>query len=197
MSLDNPFLQALLADPDDDTLRLAMADWFEENDDPERAEFIRVQIELARGVPDRDRLRELRLSQRRLLIAHELEWTAPLARALERPRGTWGGWVFRRGFAEYFHLPASLILRCGERLASLTPLRELYLLPASAQQVIELLDRSFVANLTALYLPATELTPPAMEALLESPLLGRLRVLRYNALQGEHGRVLRFQSRLS
>ena len=49
MSPDNPFLRALLAQPDDDTLRLAMADWLDENDDPARAEFIRVQVELARG----------------------------------------------------------------------------------------------------------------------------------------------------
>ena len=39
---------AILADPDDDTVRLAYADWLDENGQSERAEFIRVQIELAR-----------------------------------------------------------------------------------------------------------------------------------------------------
>jgi len=39
----------------DDTLRLAIADSFDENDDPARAEFIRVQVELARGVDERER----------------------------------------------------------------------------------------------------------------------------------------------
>ena len=41
-------LEAIRADPDDDTVRLALADWYEENGDPARAEFIRVQVELAR-----------------------------------------------------------------------------------------------------------------------------------------------------
>jgi uncharacterized protein (TIGR02996 family) len=41
-------LAAVIADPDEDTPRLMMADWFDENDQPERAEFVRVQVELAR-----------------------------------------------------------------------------------------------------------------------------------------------------
>jgi uncharacterized protein (TIGR02996 family) len=45
-------LAAILADPADDTVRLAFADWCEENGDPERAEFIRLLIGLAR-LPDR------------------------------------------------------------------------------------------------------------------------------------------------
>jgi uncharacterized protein (TIGR02996 family) len=40
-------LQAILDTPDDDFPRLVMADWLEENDQPERSEFIRVQVELA------------------------------------------------------------------------------------------------------------------------------------------------------
>jgi uncharacterized protein (TIGR02996 family) len=42
------FIAAVLASPDNDTPRLAFADWLEENGRPERAEFIRVQCELAR-----------------------------------------------------------------------------------------------------------------------------------------------------
>jgi uncharacterized protein (TIGR02996 family) len=40
-------LRAVLADPADDTARLVLADWLEEAGDGERAEFIRVQVELA------------------------------------------------------------------------------------------------------------------------------------------------------
>jgi len=40
-------LFAILADPTDDTVRLAYADWLEENGHAGRAEFIRVQIELS------------------------------------------------------------------------------------------------------------------------------------------------------
>jgi uncharacterized protein (TIGR02996 family) len=42
------FLDAILADPGDDTPRLVYADWLEEYGQAERGEFIRVQCELAR-----------------------------------------------------------------------------------------------------------------------------------------------------
>ena len=40
-------LQAIISEPAANDLRLIYADWLEENGQPERAEFIRVQIELA------------------------------------------------------------------------------------------------------------------------------------------------------
>lgn len=44
-------LREIAASPDDDTLRLAFADWLDEHGDPadaDRAEFVRVQCELER-----------------------------------------------------------------------------------------------------------------------------------------------------
>src|SRR5262245_12883262 len=41
-------LAAILAEPDDDVPRLVYADWLDEHGDEARAEFIRVQVELAR-----------------------------------------------------------------------------------------------------------------------------------------------------
>ncbi len=46
-------LRSILAAPDDDAPRLVYADWLDENGEPERAEFIRVQCELARLGPPR------------------------------------------------------------------------------------------------------------------------------------------------
>lgn len=40
-------LRGILAEPADDTVRLAYADWLQENGQDARAQFIRVQIELA------------------------------------------------------------------------------------------------------------------------------------------------------
>lgn len=45
-------LQGILEDPDSDERRLVYADWLEENGQEERAEFIRVQVELGKGGPD-------------------------------------------------------------------------------------------------------------------------------------------------
>ena len=50
--MDHPdwptFIAAIIANPDDDTVRLVAADFLEEHGDPERAAFIRIQVELAR-----------------------------------------------------------------------------------------------------------------------------------------------------
>ncbi len=48
MSDYDALLAAICADPGEDTLRLAFADWLEEHDQPERAAFVREQIALAR-----------------------------------------------------------------------------------------------------------------------------------------------------
>jgi uncharacterized protein (TIGR02996 family) len=173
MTPDNPFLQALLADPDDDTLRLALADWLDENDQPARAEFVRVQVELARGAADRDRRRHLERRQRDLLVAHDAEWVAPLAEVLGCKPGQWGGWVFRRGFVEYFRLPAWALHRHGFRLACRTPVRELNIV--SDVGLNELWGQSWLRSVTHLY--GLDLTQPVAEALLACPYLVGLRVL--------------------
>lgn len=43
---------AVVAAPDDDTVRLVAADWLDEHDDPDRAAFIRAQVELVRQLID-------------------------------------------------------------------------------------------------------------------------------------------------
>ena len=44
MTHEEAFLRDILEHPDDDGRRLIFADWLEDNGDPDRAEFIRVQI---------------------------------------------------------------------------------------------------------------------------------------------------------
>ena len=70
------FLSAIAAAPEDDLPRLVFADWLDENGRPERAEFIRVEVQIARttpGAPDRGKLFERRDA---LLKAHKKEWFA-------------------------------------------------------------------------------------------------------------------------
>lgn len=50
---ESALLAAVLANPADDLPRLVMADWLEENGQPERAAWIRIQCELERTMPDR------------------------------------------------------------------------------------------------------------------------------------------------
>ncbi|HVL11029.1 MAG TPA: TIGR02996 domain-containing protein [Gemmata sp.] len=51
MSDHDALLAAICAEPDDDTPRLVFADWLEENDQVDRAAFVRAQVELARTPP--------------------------------------------------------------------------------------------------------------------------------------------------
>lgn len=50
------FIRQICERPDDDTVRLVFADWLQENGEPERAEFIRDQIEWRFGSSDFDLL---------------------------------------------------------------------------------------------------------------------------------------------
>lgn len=51
-SAHDDFMGSIIASPDDDAPRLVYADWLEEHGgEPERAEFIRCQIELAKPLP--------------------------------------------------------------------------------------------------------------------------------------------------
>jgi uncharacterized protein (TIGR02996 family) len=86
MSDADALLAAIRAAPDDDAPRLIYADWLEEHGQPGRAEFIRVQCELARNDSPTLRQREAEL-----LAAHHDAFAGSLAAPGLRFR-------FRRGF---------------------------------------------------------------------------------------------------
>src|SRR5579884_893933 len=110
------FLRAIFDAPDDDTPRLVYADFLDEHGDPDRAELIRVQCQLA-GLRSRSELvdgRDLRRRERELVnkLHPELElihWTAE-----ERARIN-----FDRGFLTE---PTAVI--CPGELGDVTGVRE-------------------------------------------------------------------------
>jgi uncharacterized protein (TIGR02996 family) len=103
-------LRAIRAAPEDTAMRLVYADWLEEHGDPERAEFIRVQCELA--APERldpERAKGLRQREQDLLKRHRKTWLGGLGDV----SGAWGQYTdlrFRRGFVETASLPAAVFL---------------------------------------------------------------------------------------
>jgi uncharacterized protein (TIGR02996 family) len=100
MTQGEAIFQCILDNPEDDTPRLVYADWLDEHGDPDRAEFIRVQIELARLAPDAPRREALSARESELLKANALRWDAclgPLA-------GKIHPW-YRRGMPEELVLP--------------------------------------------------------------------------------------------
>src|SRR2546427_10728947 len=91
MSAEQGLLSDICERPEDDTPRLVYADWLDDHDQPERAEFIRVQVERAKLGVVGPRVAELELRERELLAAHAPDWLEPLNLGL-------GEVGFERGF---------------------------------------------------------------------------------------------------
>jgi uncharacterized protein (TIGR02996 family) len=199
------FLQAILEQPDDDAPRLIFADWLEENGDTERAEFIRVQIELAR-MPDGDRKgAALRKREAALLKVHKQRWLGLLHAVISDGE-------FRRGFLEKAVFKYNQFSGHVDSLLNSTPLRSLGIVFRSMMfsdrfdaalaelakhprvSLIEELDLSAaglseasigglarseaLTNLRSLNLMYCETGPGALKALMHSPTLRHLQELR-------------------
>jgi uncharacterized protein (TIGR02996 family) len=143
---ESSLLRAVLADPDADQPRLAYADHLAESSrtsDQARAEFIRVQIELAR-LPDNDaRWPTLVGREHELLGRYRTSWERPLRARFKPPLaspGRWlrshlfgsgGRWGFRRGFVEHILAAAPTFLAEDAAVMACAPIRRLVLAHAS------------------------------------------------------------------
>jgi uncharacterized protein (TIGR02996 family) len=78
MSETAAFHRAILDHPGEDLPRLIYADAIEESGRPERADFIRAQVELAAAEPDDPRIPDLKARQDRLFARHWRDWVAEL-----------------------------------------------------------------------------------------------------------------------
>jgi uncharacterized protein (TIGR02996 family) len=166
---EQAFMQAIIEAPDDDAPRLVYADWLDDQGEAERADFIRVQIELARLPQGDPRRPELEARERALLREHEREWQGPLGQLTQ-------DCVFRRGFIEAITIQASTFLRHGENLLRAAPVRETRLSDAWPRMG-ELVACPHLARLTALDLSSNLIGADGLRALLASPHIGRLRQL--------------------
>src|SRR5262245_19216170 len=127
MSKAASFLDAILADPDDDAVRLIYADWLEEQGDDagvpaaqEYAECIRLQIELSRIQPGDKKPAKKERRERSFLRKYARKWFLP-------PRG-WkiGEHVkVRRGFPFSVMQAAPLLVRHTEDLFARWPITHL------------------------------------------------------------------------
>jgi uncharacterized protein (TIGR02996 family) len=177
------FLQAILDEPEDDGLRLIFADWLDERGDP-RAEFIRVQCELAKMSPKHPQRRQLQERERALLYKYERTWLAPV-----RPLLRWHR--FRRGFLDEVQLGAEVFFLNAEVVFSVAPVTHVHLLWANA--VAPLLARCpQLARVLNLSLSYNHLTDAAVQALAVSPYPRRLKALhlRHNFIRNAGAEAL-------
>jgi uncharacterized protein (TIGR02996 family) len=110
------FLQAIRDEPEDDTHRLVYADWLQDHGDEVRAEFIRVQCELAWLSRKDARRPDLERRERELLMKRRDTWLGPLKKVLRYDHCT-----FRRGFPEDLTLRPKAILDFAEELDRRVP----------------------------------------------------------------------------
>jgi uncharacterized protein (TIGR02996 family) len=192
MTDEEGLLAAIVGTPGDDLPRLAYADWLEEHGQSERAELIRVQLELARLPPGDGRGPALRRREQQLLEAHAAEWAPPLPAWASRPE-------YRRGLVGQVTARAADFLAGAEELmrrvplegARLTEVRDPAALAASAHLAhLSSLDLSYneigaegaaalaasphLAHLASLALTCNEIGPEGAAALVASPHLARL-----------------------
>ena len=147
--------EAVLARPADDAPRLAFAAWFDERGDP-RGEFIRVQIELARGADlSPERTAGLRQRESDLLGRYRRQWNGSLHRMLSQTplrgrvssrRATIRHWDYSRGFVETVKVSVQTLQDHYEILFRLGPLRHVQLVGSQKQMIANLLlSRAVIA----------------------------------------------------
>jgi uncharacterized protein (TIGR02996 family) len=178
-AIEDAFLQSILENPDDDSVRLIFADWLMERDDP-RGEFIRIQCELARlqePLSDWDawasaseRLPELAAREKELLAKHGKTWAEPISSITNH-------YEFRGGFVERVSLSAALFLQRQADLFRRTPIQEVHFTSVAAGEVLALASAPELARLKTIDLSG-QLVTPVLFGLLGSRRLTRLRALK-------------------
>jgi uncharacterized protein (TIGR02996 family) len=178
------FLREIKEHPDDDTPRLVLADWLQDQGDP-RGELMHLQVTRFRLSEDDPRYANLHRRERQILDAHALNWLGPLVDLVVR-------WEFRRGLialeAQAGRLLGDNHLDWLEEDEILRWLEELVLVEPSAKHLGRLASSPLLGHLSILDLDDNDIADAGLARLLTSPHLSGLRELRlaYNRL-GTHG----------
>jgi uncharacterized protein (TIGR02996 family) len=174
------FLAAVVADRGDDTVRLAFADWLEENGNPDRARFIRDQIALSRihpnyedaevrvlefGPDDHERYRR----EREALVQHGRIWHELPQSLAKSTRLT-----YRRGFPAAIHCSTDIWADHGEYLRRWLPLESVSL-EGGATTFVKLVSHPSLFGLSELSL--TRVGTRELRALTGSPVLDTIESL--------------------
>lgn len=168
-------LDAVLAAPDDNTPRLAYADWCDAQADPDsrsRAALIREQIAHALVTPEQASTPQaLRLGMeiRERLNTHQATWSAPVGGLVDAYR-------FRRGFIGWVRMSAQRFLDDGDRIFASAPVRHVDL--TDVRDVDETLWQSpLLSKLSSLSMDGCGLYDLHVQLLADSPQLVNLRWL--------------------
>jgi uncharacterized protein (TIGR02996 family) len=166
MDQGKSLLRGVIASPYDDAPRLVYADWLEEHGQPERAEFIRGQIELARLPVDDDRRVALERREKQLRDQYRKQWLRPLSRLAR-----WA--FFHRGFPDHLYLPAKHFVEEAEGILAQLPVCYAHFRTAKPH-LAALADCPALSHMRSLSFYYNQISPAGLGALLASPYLGKL-----------------------
>ena len=201
---ESAFHQAILANLDDDVVRLVYADWLDENgteNDFARAALIRVQCESEHA--PRQRAAELNRTAKAILKANP-DWTKTITKT-----GLGRAPVFRRGFVHRLTLGATKFVRVAKKLFEQFPTLQAVSFPEASNEVgmlakcpdlarlrevnlsnmcqcggcpihydiKALIASQFVGNLTLLNLAGNRMSAAQTRTLATSPNFGQLRLV--------------------
>ncbi len=220
MSNNHSFLQAILTEPDNDTPRLIYADWLEENGEPERAEFIRLQVELEPlRIPTSDPEAELERHRRLhrippgkaepweewivgkslkreedLLFQFRKRWLGPAVELWEDYQTHFNP-EFRRGFVESVGVGLTALVDQGQKIHDGCPMLRELIVYGSMGRGKQLASCAAVAGVPRIVI-AGWVTVEDASALLNSPHFSNLRSLTvYIEAEGDP-RAVRMLARL-
>jgi uncharacterized protein (TIGR02996 family) len=179
-------LQECKENPEDDTPRLVLADWLQENGrDAEvraRGEFIYLQCRLSRMRPDDPEQIELHRRERLLRYEYWERWSWPW-------RGVASGIEWERGLI-HLELRGADWVEAGERLARAWDwVAKVWLAPGDAMRDERVAASPLLANVVSLDLRTTRPDPEGLRTLLSSPHLTSLRILDLRANQLAKGHI--------
>jgi uncharacterized protein (TIGR02996 family) len=169
MTDEQALFQTILEHPDDDAPRLVYADWLEEHGQAERAELIRVQIEVTHlEYSDLERTK-LAVRAAQLLRTHRDDWRPPFK----------VGYQFSRGFVEWISLYPHEYRQYAEELFQFAPITRLKLKQLSTVEDARTISQShFLSRLRTLDLSNSGVGGAfVLTAILTSPHLSGLREL--------------------
>jgi uncharacterized protein (TIGR02996 family) len=167
MIAEPQLVDSIIAYPDDDNARLVYADWLEEHNEGERAEFIRTQCALE-NLPITDSRRpDLLAKEQHLLSTYGGVWALPIQHLGARSV------VFRRGFVEGIEIDADVFLGAGGLLCQHAPIRDVKV--ANVEPHLDQFVKSdLLARVRSLDLTLNELGDVGLAKLVSSPHLGEL-----------------------
>jgi len=197
--LERAFFDRIRDEPGEDGPRLIFADWLDEDGQPDRAEFIRLQCALARLPEDDPRRPEIRERERILADEHKEIWKQKLAPFVADSE-------FRRGVIDSVSVDVRQFLTSGSAIFDFAPVRKVRFLNVGEQMARlvqspllrlvreidlsgneignrgpNLLARSpHLVRLDALNLGFTELGDKGLQTLAGSPVFSPLRYLQIN-----------------